>query len=144
LKLTDNNKQKILIERIEDSELEKTDFDVYTYGTFCGIAGTPPAKCQGMLELVSANNYDQLASWLKSINPELATYGYIGLKFLKIKNAKIEKPELQRMTELSVSEIQLNTCQGGIVGVTEKIKDVLKDKNINQIYHLFQQSGWLK
>ena len=144
LKLTDNNEQKILIKRIEHPELRKTNFDVYTYGTFCGIAGTPPDKCQGMLELVNANNYDILASWLKSINPEIATYGYIGLEFLKKKGAKIEKTELVRMTKLSESEIQLNTCQGCIFGVTERIKDVLEDKNINQIYRSFQQSGWLK
>ena len=144
LKLTDNNEQKTLIERTEKSELENTNFDVYTYGTFCGIAGTPPDKCQSMLNLVNANNYDHLASWLKSINPEIATYGYIGLEFLKKKGIKIENTEFQRMTELSESEIQLNTCQGCIFGVTEQIKDVLKNKNINQIYRSFQQSGWIK
>lgn len=144
LKLTDNNEQKTLFERIENSNFEKTDFDVYTYGTFCGFAGTPPDKCQRMLDLVNANNYDQLTSWLKSINPEIATYGYIGLEFLKRKGKNIEKTELQKMTELSESEIQLNTCQGCIFGVTEQIKDVLKNKNINQIYRSFQQSGWIK
>ena len=144
LKLTDNNEQKTLIERTENSELENTNFDVYTYGTFCGIAGTPPDKCQSMLDLVNANDYDQLVSWLKSINPEIATYGYIGLEFLKKKGIKIENTEFQRMTELSESEIQLNTCQGCIFGVTEQIKDVLKNKNINQIYRSFQQSGWIK
>ena len=144
LKLTDNNEQKTLIERTENSKLENTNFDVYTYGTFCGIAGTPPDKCQSMLDLVNANDYDQLVSWLKSINPEIATYGYIGLEFLKKKGIKIENTEFQRMTELSESEIQLNTCQGCIFGVTEQIKDVLKNKNINQIYRSFQQSGWIK
>lgn len=144
LKLTDNNEQKILIERIENSKFEKTDFDVYTYGTFCGIAGTPPDKCQRMLELVNEKNYDKLAKWIKSINPEIATYGYIGLEILKKKGSKIGKVELERITELSESEIQLNTCQGCIFGVTEKIKDVLNDKNINQIYRSFQQSGWIK
>jgi hypothetical protein len=144
LKLTDNNEQKTILERIENSDFKKADFDVYTYGTFCGIAGTPPTKCQRMLDLVNANNYDQLASWLKSINPEIATYGYIGLEFLNKKGNNLEKRELQRMTELSKSEIQLNTCQGCIFGVTEQIKDVLKNKNINQIYRSFQQSGLIK
>ena len=144
LKLTDNNEQKTLIERTENSDLENVNFDVYTYGAFCGIAGTPPDKCQRMLNLVNANNYDQLASWLTSLNPEIATYGYIGLEFLKKKGIEIEKTELQRMTELSESEIQLNTCQGCIFGVTEKIFAVLKTKNINQIYRSFQQSGWIK
>jgi len=125
-------------------DLEKIDFNVYTYGTFCGIAGTPPSKCQGMLELVNANSYNRLASWIKSTNPEIATYGYIGLEFLSKKGAEIKKTELKRMTELSESEIQLNTCQGCIFGVTEKVKDVLKNKNINQIYRSFQQSGWIK
>lgn len=144
LKLTDNNERKTLFERIENSDFENADFDVYTYGTFCGIAGTPPDKCQKMLDLVNANNYNQLVSWLKSINPEIATYGCIGLEFLKKKGNNIEKTEIQRMTELSESEIQLNTCQGCIFGATEQIKDILKNKNINQIYRAFQQSGWIK
>jgi len=144
LKLIDNNKQKILIERIENPEFQKTDFDLYTYGTFCGVAGIPPNKCKEMLKLVNENNYDLLSSWLKSINPEIATYGYIGLKFLKKKGVKIEKTELERMKELSKSEIQLNTCQGCSFGVTKKIKDVLNNKNINLIYRSFQQNGWIK
>lgn len=144
LKLTDNNEQKTLIERIEKPQLEQINFDVYTYGIFCGIGGTPPDKCQIMLKLVNEKNYDQLSSWLKSINPEIATYGYIGLEFLKKKGIIIKKSELERMIELSKSDIQLNTCQGCNFGVMEKIKDVLKNENINQIYHLFQQSGWIK
>jgi hypothetical protein len=85
-----------------------------------------------------------LASWLKSINPEIATYGYIGLEFLKKKGIIIENIESQRMIELSESDIQLNTCYGCIIGVTERIEDVLTTKNINQIYLSFQQSGWIK
>lgn len=144
LKLTDNNEQKILIERIENPQLEINDLDVYTYGTFCGIAGTPPSKCLAMLELVNEKNYNELANWLKSINPEIATYGYVGLEFLEKKGAEITKLELERMTKLRESDIQLNTCQGCIFGVTEKVKDVLTNKNLNRIYRSFQQSGWLK
>ena len=144
LKLTDNNEQKTVIERTENSELENTNFDVYTFGTFCGFTGTPPDKCQSMLDLVNSYNYDQLASWLKSINPEIATYGYIGLELLKKKGIIIENIESQRMIELSESDIQLNTCYGCIIGVTERIEDVLTTKNINQIYLSFQQSGWIK
>lgn len=144
LKLRDNNEQKTLFERIENSNYEKTDFDVYTYGTFCGFAGTPPDKCQEMLNLVNEKDFNELAKWMQSLNPEIATYGYIGLEFLKKKGAKIEKTEIERMAELSESEIQLNTCQGCIFGVKEQIKDVLNNKNINQIYRSFQQSGWIK
>jgi len=144
LKLTDNNEQKTLIERIENPELEKTDLDVYTYGAFCGIAGTPPEKCQEMLELVRKKNYKELANWLKSINPEIATYGYIGLDFLTNNGNEIAQTELERMNKLNKSEIQLNTCQGCIYGVTEKMKDIVTEKNIKQIYRSFEQSGWLK
>lgn len=144
LKLTDNKEQKTLIERIENPQLENTDLDIYTYGTFCGIAGTPPDKCQEMLELVRKKNYNKLANWLKSINPEIATYGYIGLEFLKNNGTEIAQPESERMKKVSESDIQLNTCQGCIFGVTEKIKDVLTNKNLKQIYRSFEQSGWLK
>lgn len=89
LKLTDNKEQKVLIERIENRQLENTDLDVYTYGTFCSIDGTPPDKCQEMLVLVRVKNYKELASWLKSINQEIATYGYIGIEFLNQKGIEI-------------------------------------------------------
>ncbi len=144
LKLTDNKEQKTLVERIENPQLENTDLNVYTYGTFCGFTGTPPDKCQEMLGLVQKKNYNKLANWLKSINPEIATYGYIGLEFLNQNGIEITQTELNRMNELRKSDIQLNTCQGCIFGVTEKISDVLTKKNLKQIYRSFEQSGWLK
>lgn len=144
LKLSDNEKRETLIERIENPKLENTDLDVYTYGTFCGIAGTPPDKCQEMLELVRKENYKELSKWLKSINPEVATYGYIGLEFLNQRGIVIALTDKKRMDELSIANIQLNTCQGCIFGVTEKISEVLKKQNLKQMYRSFEQSGWLK
>ena len=144
LKLTDNNEQKILFERIENPKLEKTDFSVYTYGTFCGITGTPPDKCQQMLDLVNKKDFNELAKWLQSLNPEVATYGYVGLKYLVQYEIDIPESWFTRMRELNKSEIQLNTCDGCIYGVTEKISDVLKEKNLKQIYRSFKESGWLK
>lgn len=144
LKLTDNKEQKILFERIENHKLEKTDFSVYTYGTFCGIAGTPPDKCQQMLDLVNKKDFNELAKWLQSLNPEVATYGYVGLKYLVQYEIDIPESWFIRMRELNKSEIQLNTCDGCIYDVTEKISDVLKEKNLKQIYRSFKESGWLK
>ncbi len=144
LKLTDNNEQKTLFERIENSNFEKTDFDVYTYGTFCGIAGTPPDKCQKMLNLVNEKDFNELAKWMQSLNPEIATYGYIGLQYLVQNEIDIPESWFTRMRKLKKSEVQLNTCEGCIYGVTEKIKDVLKEDNLKQIYKSFKASGWLK
>lgn len=144
LKLTDNNEQKTLFERIENSNFEKTDFDVYIYGTFCGIAGTPPDKCQEMLNLVNEKDFNELAKWMQSLNPEIATYGYIGLQYLVRNEIDIPESWFTRMSKLNKSEVQLNTCEGCIYGVTEKIKDVLKEDNLKQIYRSFKASGWLK
>ncbi|MGQ0738874.1 MAG: hypothetical protein ACT4OJ_07440 [Bacteroidota bacterium] len=119
-------------------------FIVYTYGTFCGIGGAPPDKCQMMLTLVRENKYNELAKWLYSMNPEIATYGYIGLDFLKRNGKDIKLTELQRMDELRKSDIQLNTCRGCFYGVTEKISAVLNDKSLKSIYKSFQQTGWTK
>ena len=141
LKFTDKN-DSILLER--NDNLFDADFDVYTYGTFCGIVGTPPDKCKEMLNLVKENNYKKLAEWLKSINPELATYGYIGLNFLERKGIKLQPMELKRMKELGKLNIQLNTCQGCFFGVTEKMSNVLSKNNLTQIYNQFKQSGWLR
>ncbi|XLS28039.1 hypothetical protein ACJD0Z_12610 [Flavobacteriaceae bacterium M23B6Z8] len=144
LKLTDNNKQKTLFERIENSNFEKTDFDIYTYGTFCGIAGSPPDKCQQMLNLVNEKDFKELAKWMQSLNPEIATYGYIGLQYLFQNEIDIPESWFTRMSKLNKSEVQLNTCEGCIYGVTVKIKDVLKEDNLKQIYRSFKAGGWLK
>lgn len=144
LKLTDSKEQKVIIERIEKPKLGKNDYDIFTYGTFCGFGGTPPDKCQEMLGLVRENNYKELSNWLQSINPEIATYGYIGIDFLNRKGIEILQTELGKMEQLRKSEIQLNTCQGCYFGVTEKISEVLTKKNLKQTYRGFEQSGWLK
>ena len=143
-----NENDSILFERNNKQELERlnlsdTDFDVYIYGTFCGIGGSPPEKCEEMLNLVNENNYNQLAQWVKSINPELATYGYVGLYFLERKRIKLLPTELKRMKELEKSDIQLNICEG-CVGTTKKVSDIVNKYNLKQTYLAFKRYGWLK
>ncbi len=162
LKLTSEN--EILVERYSDKQIQillnkhqnKTnipidtksaiDFptDTYVYGTFCGFVGTPPTESQTMIDLVNQRKYYRLARRLNSMNPEIATYGYIGLDFLRKKGMEIKPPELSKMEEFSKSSIQLNTCQGCIYGVTETIKEVLKEENLKVIYKAYKESGMLK
>jgi hypothetical protein len=144
LKLIDSKEQKIILERIEKPEFGKNDYDIFTYGTFCGIGGTPPDKCQEMLGLVREKDYKELSNWLQSINPEIATYGFIGIDFLNRKGIEVLPTELGKMELLRKSEIQINTCQGCYFGVTEKISEVLTKNNLKQTYRGFEQSGWLK
>jgi hypothetical protein len=138
------NKLKQTGKTIDTSSAINLPIEVYTYGTFCGLHGLPPEKCKVMLNLVNENNYNQLANWLNSLNPEIATYGYIGLYFLKRQGINILQSEVKRMVEVSKSGIQLNTCNGCLFGVTEKICDELQELNLNRIYHTFQQAGFLK
>jgi len=145
LKLIKNEEQSIILfERIENPQYVDMDFDFYIYGTFCSMGGSPPVKCREMLDLVKNRNYNKLASWLKSINPEVATYGYIGIEFLKKKGIEIAQTESERMVELSKSNIQLYTCQGCDFGVTKKMKDELTKVNLKQIYRSFEQTGFFK
>ncbi|TYA74027.1 hypothetical protein [Seonamhaeicola marinus] len=162
LKLSSEN--EILVERYSDEQIDillkkhqkKTnipidtksaiDFptDTYVYGTFCGFAGTPPNESQIMIDLVNERKYYKLARRLNSMNPEIATYGYIGLDFLRKKGIEIKPPELLKMAELSKSNIQLNTCQGCVYGVTETIQEVLTENNLKVIYKSYKDSGMLK
>lgn len=144
LKLTDSKEQKVILEKTEKPEFKKNNYDIFTYGTFCGIEGTPPDKCKEMLGLVRENNYRELSNWLQSINPEIATYGYIGIDFLNRKGVGILPTEFRKMKQLCKSEIQLTTCKGCAFGVTERINEVLTKKNLKQTYRGFEQSGWLK
>lgn len=143
LKLTDTEEQKAIVKRIENTQFDKVDFDVYTYGTFCGFGGSPPDKCQEMLWLVRDNNYEKLAEWLKSINPETAVYGYIGINFLQRNGMKVLSSEIKKMEELQKSAIQLYTCQGCFFGVRQKISEILTKKNLKTTYKAFKRSGWL-
>jgi hypothetical protein len=63
---------------------------------------------------------------------------------MKRKGNEIFSSELHRMKDLSKSEIQLNTWKGCIIGETEKIKDVVTDKNLKKNYQAFQETGWIK
>ena len=144
LKLTDTREDKTVLERIENVEFAKTDFDLYTYGTFCSVDGASPDRCQEMLWLVKDNNYKQLAQWLTSINPETATYGYIGINFLQRRGIDILPAEIKTMERLRKSEIQLYTCQGCAFGVRKKISEILTKKNLKRTYKAFEKSGWLK
>jgi hypothetical protein len=144
LKLTDIKAKKIMLERAEKPEFQNTNFDVFTYGTFCGFAGTPPDKCVEMLMLVKEENYKELAEWLQSINPEIATYGFIGIYFLNRKGINILPAETIRMEELSKSNIKLNACEGCDFGIPRKINEVLTKENLEQTFQAFAKSGWLK
>ncbi|NMM47643.1 hypothetical protein [Marinigracilibium pacificum] len=117
--------------------------NIYTFGTFCGFVGTPPDKCGEMLRLVNDNNYSELSGWLKSLNPEISAYGYVGLSFLELNGKKIKQEEKALMNHISLLDIQLNTCNGCIVGETDTFKDALLSKKIKNNYKAFKQSGWL-
>lgn len=144
LKFREKNNE--LFKRVEEQELEKlnllhTDFDVFVYGTACGIDGIPPEKCREMLVFVKENDYKQLAEWVKSANPELAAYGYTGLDFLKRKGIKLLPTESKRMKELEKLEMQVSTCSNAF-GTTEKMNKVLNKNNLKRDYRAFRQYGW--
>ena len=139
------DKDHQVFEIFGDSRSDKLDMNIYEFGTFCGYSGIPPSKCREMLDNVNKKNTELLTDWLFSQNPELSTYGYYGLMFLNINGMPKFPTSVQtRMNELSKSDIQLNTCQGCIAGVTEKIRDVLHDEVILESYNNFKEFNWLK
>ena len=97
-----------------------------------------------MLNFVNEKNYNQLAKWVKSINPELATYGYAGLYFLKLQGVKLRSVELKRMKKLEISDIQLNACEGDSFGVVKKISEMVNKKKLQQDFLKFKEYGHLK
>ncbi|MCT4637699.1 MAG: hypothetical protein N4A72_08310 [Bacteroidales bacterium] len=143
LKLTDNNKQKTLIERLFVSKYKNTDFNIYTYGSICGVVGIPPKKCMEMLNLVKNRKYKELVNWLQSINPEISIYGYIGIEFLKLKGCSITEIELERMKTLRKSDMEIYTCRGCAFDTLKSSKNILTDDNLKQLYNVFVQCGYL-
>jgi hypothetical protein len=118
--------------------------ELYEYGTFCGITGTPPEKCIEMLKFISEKNYSMLSEWLYSQNPEITVYGYVGLSFLRKKGMKINQTETIRMEQIKSSNIQLYTCDGCFYGVQRTIQEVLNEDILDKNYSAFMNSGWLR
>jgi len=144
LKFTDDEGNILFEYNNSKMDFSDIDFDYYVYGTFCSVGGLPPKKCKEMLNFVNEKNYNQLAKWVKSINPELATYGYAGLYFLKRQGVKLRPAELKRMKELEISDIQLNICDGCFFGVAKKISEMVNKNNLKQNYLHFKQYRWLE
>ena len=113
------------------------------FGVLCGIGGSPPAECKSLLKLISDNNYGQIATWLYSLNPEIAAYGYMGLDFLRRKGIEIKPAETVRMIELFESNIELKTCKGCFYGSLISFRKELSRENLHIMYKDFFQTGHL-
>ena len=117
--------------------------DVFIYGSFCGISGSPPQQCKKMLDLVNQDNYSQLADWLRSMNPEISAYGYTGLQFLELKGGTIQEPEKLIMQHVAVLDLKLNTCAGCFIYNQIPMREALSAKRLRKQYKGFKKSGWL-
>src|SRR5690606_2354457 len=134
--------------RSYDSPLDKSSILTFSsnwiyFGVRCGIGGSPPAECKSLLKLISDNNYGQIATWLYSLNPEIAAYGYMGLDFLRRKGIEIKPAETVRMIELFESNIELKTCKGCFYGSLISFRKELSRENLHIMYKDFFQTGHL-
>ena len=75
---------------------------------------------------------------------QVSAYGYMGLFFLNQKGKRIKKNDKNLMDHIGLLDIQLNTCYGCLIGVTDQFKDGLSAKKLKNSYKAFKQLGWLK
>ena len=118
-------------------------FDSSVFGSFCGFSGRPPDKAERMLELVNADNYEELTAWLNSINPEISAYGYTGLFFLEKKGFQVQESERKLMRHIRSLKIYLNTCSGCFIGETDTIQESLSTGRLEANYRSYKETGWL-
>lgn len=119
-------------------------YEVYPYGFFCGIAGTPPAKCQEMLDLVNNFNYVSLVKWCASLNPEIAAYGYTGISFLAQQGYQIEMKDFKIMENISKRTVPIRVCEGCSSGVTNTIQEKFPVRSLPTYYKTLQITGRLR
>lgn len=159
VRLSEANQEKDIYERVntflldsivkshdrslDTSSLLSIPFNLIYFGAFCGIGGSPPVGCKSLLRLVNDNNYEEISTWLFSLNPEIAAYGYMGLDFLRRKGIDIKPSEVARMNELLESNIELNTCKGCFYGLPVYFRKELARENLDNMYKNFVQTGHL-
>ncbi len=137
-------KTTIVTRLVEDhNKIYGSDIDVYdpvqfpkktyVHGYRCGYSGRPPLMRYEIDRLLENNDYETLATWLRSMNPEIQAYAYEGLLALSETGVYIKEEDIKIMEHLLNVDVELYACSGCLVGVKRDMSDVVKKKDIKKI-----------
>ncbi len=82
-----------------------------TYGTYCGIVGTPPESRKAVEKMIKDRNIEGLSTWLDS--PNIVKKTYAAEAFIRLSSEILMTPELlAKIERLKASNDIIPTCHG--------------------------------
>lgn len=95
----------------------------HIYGYVCGeVPVVYDVPKYDDLKFDKKKNISKFRNWIKSLNPELETYGVETLGYLQ-NNKGIELTELDKkwVSNIKKRNLTSNTCSGCLIGIYEKV-----------------------
>ena len=98
----------------------------YTYGNYCGIAGTPPILRKDIEIFIKNEDIKSIDNWLDS--PSIVHQVYAAEALIRLDNQMIPITEKQRekIYEIKSLETIISACSGCVRGDTS-VKEALSD-----------------
>jgi hypothetical protein len=90
-----------------------------------------------MLNMVEEQQVDELAHWLKSINPVFQAFGYLGFKLLQEKGYEVDTNVVVTMNELQSSSRRVYRCSGCTFQGPTPFLEILSQDNIEAFVKRF-------
>ncbi len=93
----------------------------------CGFDGKQiPVEARKLYQYVAREKPEPLINWLVSVDPELQTYGALGLLELKRKGIVLPAKVWELIDHLRRRDSTIYTCTGCIVGVPQSFSQLLE------------------
>lgn len=98
----------------------------YTYGNYCGIAGTPPVLRKDIETYIKNKDIKSIDNWLDS--PSVVHRVYAAEALIRLENQMVPITENQRkqIYEIKALETVISACSGCVRGDTT-VKEALAD-----------------
>ena len=118
-------------QKIYNLKLDKKDFIeqvetliLFGFGCSSGL-DYYPKEAKKMAKLVDKKDYEELAIWLRQINPEIQAYGLNGLIQLENKGIRINPEDSKIIEHLKKKNTPINNCSGCLYGLKTPIIELI-------------------
>ncbi len=137
-----------LLDRVNKTLRSEINFDHLSrlpqrsvFGYACYASAEMPEDGIEMLELVKKKNVADLEHSLRSINPVIQVYSYLGLKLLQATDSiQITIESTKRMAELEKSTTTVYSCSGCTQWEFIPVKDHLSNENVAKFINRWKRT----
>jgi len=98
----------------------------YTYGTYCGIAGTPPVLRKDIEAYIKNEDIESIDNWLNSpsiVHNVYAAEALIRLHNMSISISKVQKDKIRKIKSKNTVITSCSGCMRGDITVEEALAD---------------------